>query len=63
MRECDYMNNTIRLLQVVVLGFGLKELWTAMEYYKQKKKKWAIASLCMGIFACACAIISMTGLL
>ena len=40
MRECDYMNNTIRLLQIVVLGFGLKELWTAMEYYKQKNRAY-----------------------
>ena len=52
-----------KLLQFVVLGFGVKELMNAMEYHKQKKEKWAIASLCMGIFACACAIISMTGIL
>ena len=57
------MNNTIRLLQIIVLGFGIKELWSAMRYHKQQKKKWAIASLCIGIFACACAIISMTGIL
>ena len=46
----------IRILQFLVLVFGLKELFNAMEYHKQKKKKWVIASLCMGIFACACAI-------
>ena len=57
------MNNTIRLLQFVLLGFGVKELWNAVEYYKQKKKKWAVASLCMGVFACACVIISMTGII
>ena len=55
--------NTIKLLQFVVLVFGIKELGNAIAYYKQQKKKWAIASLCMRIFACACAIISITGLL
>ena len=53
----------IRILQFLVLAFGLKELFNAMEYHTQKKKKWVIASLCMGIFACACAIISITGIL
>ena len=55
--------NTIRLLQFIVLIFGIKELGNAIAYHKQKKTKWAIASLCMGLFACACAIISMTGIL
>ena len=55
--------NTIRLLQFVVIVFGLKELGNAIAYHKQKKTKWAIASLIMGIFACSCAIISMTGIL
>ena len=53
----------ITLLQLLVLVLGMKELWTAKESYKQGKKKWAMASLCMGIFACACAIISFTGIL
>ena len=52
----------IRILQLVALALGVKELCNAREYYKQKKTKWAIASLIMGIFACACAIISMTGI-
>lgn len=55
--------NMIRLLQFIVLAFGAKELWNALVYHRQQKKKWMIASLCMGIFACACAIISMTGIL
>lgn len=55
--------NGIRLLQIVLLIFGVKELGNALAYHKQKKAKWAIASLIMGIFACACAIISMTGIL
>ena len=55
--------NMIRILQFVVIVFGLKELGNAMAYHKQKKTKWAIASLCVGIFACACAIISITGIL
>lgn len=53
----------IRILQLVALTFGVKELYNAREYHKQKKTKWAIASLCVGIFACACAIVSMTGIL
>ena len=61
-KECDYMD-MIRILQLVALTFGVKELYNAREYHKQKKTKWAIASLCVGIFACACAIVSMTGIL
>ncbi len=53
----------IRIFQFVVLGFGVKELWNVVEYHRQQKKKWAIASFCMGIFACACAIISLIGML
>lgn len=53
----------ITVLQLLALVSGIKELWAAKEYYKQQKRKWAIASLCMGIFACACAIISFTGIL
>lgn len=53
----------IGLLQVIALAFGVKELGNAMAYHKQNKSKWAIASLCIGVFACACAIISMTGII
>ena len=48
----------IRILQLVALAFGVEELCNARKYYKQKKTRWAIASLCVGIFACACAIIT-----
>ena len=61
-KERDCMD-TIKIFQFVVLVFGVKELYNALEYYKQKKKKWAIASLCMGVFACACSIVSLTGIL
>ena len=61
-RSCDYMD-MIRILQFAVLVFGVKELSNALAYHKQKKKKWAIASLCIGVFACACAVVSMTGIL
>ena len=54
--------NMIRILQFVAIVFGLKELGNVVAYHKQKKTEWAIASLIMGIFACACAIISMTGI-
>lgn len=55
--------NMITLLQFVVLGFGIKEFWNAIEYHRQQKNKWTIASLCIGVFACACAILSMIGIL
>ena len=53
----------IRILQFIVLAFGIKELCNARAYHKQKKTKWAIASLTMGIFACGCSIVSLTGIL
>jgi len=53
----------ITIFQLLALVSGIKELWAAREYYKQQKKKWAIASFCMGIFACSCVIISFTGIL
>ena len=53
----------IRILQLVALAFGVEVLCNARKYYKQMKTRWAIASLCVGIFACACAIISITGIL
>ena len=55
--------NMIRTLQFIALCLGVKELLNAIEYHKQQKNKWAIASLCIGIFACVCAVISMTGIL
>lgn len=61
-KEC-YCMDMIKILQFVVLAFGVKEFYNAVEYCKQKKKKWAIASLCMGIFACTCSIVSLTGIL
>ena len=53
----------IRILQLTALALGIKESYHALEYHKPAKKKWAIASLCTGVFACACAIISITGIL
>lgn len=53
----------IKILLLVAFGFGVKELWSARQYHKEQKKKWAIASLCVGIFACACAILGLTGII
>ena len=53
----------ITIMQLTALAMGLKELANAAEFHKQRKTKWAIASLCIGLFACGCAIISMTGIL
>ena len=52
----------ITILQLLVLVFGIKELRNAAEYRRQQETKWAAASLCMGLFACACGIISITGI-
>lgn len=51
------------LVQLTLLLLGIKELFAAKEYYGQQKKKWAVASACMGIFGCVCAIVSFTGIL
>ena len=53
----------IRIMLLVALAFGVKELWSAKQYYKEQKKKWAMASLCVGIFACVCAILGLTGII
>jgi len=57
------MDTMITILQLLVIAFGIRELWNSLSFFKQKKKGWAIASLCIGVFTCACAIISMTGIL
>ena len=61
----DYMNTLqiIRIMLLVVFGFGVKELWSAKQYYNEHKMKWAIASLCVGILACVCAIFGLTGII
>ena len=51
------------ILQLIVLGFSIKELFAAKSYYMQQKKKWAIASVCMGIFGCACVLFSWAGII
>ena len=53
----------LTFMQIIVLALGIKELLNANAYRKQQKKKWAVASLFPGVFACACAIISFTGVL
>ena len=53
----------IKILPFIVFAFGVKELYHALEYRKQNKKKWATASVLAGAFACTCAVISMTGIL
>ena len=53
----------VKIPQFVVMAFGVKELYHALEYYKQKENKWAITSLSMGDFACVCSIVSLTGTL
>jgi hypothetical protein len=52
-----------RVLLAVVFAFGTKELWNAKQYYTDGKKKWAVVSLCVGLFACICAILGLTGII
>lgn len=53
----------LRMLLLVVLVFGIKELIKANRYFREKQKKWAVASLCVGIFACICAFLGLTGII
>ena len=52
-----------RVLLAVVFAFGIKELWNAKQYHRNGQKKWVIASLCVGIFACICAVLGLTGII
>lgn len=62
--EDDGMDRSdmITMVQIVLLALGTKELFAARAYYRQQKKKWAVASLFMGGFAWVCAILSITGI-
>lgn len=51
------------ILQFALLGFGALELWNAAVYRRRRKNSWAAAALGVGILACACAVVSMTGAL
>lgn len=53
----------IQVYQLIVLAFGIQQLYKAWNYYKQKDKKWAIACLSIGLFACVCSIAALTGIL
>ena len=44
----------IRILQLVALAFGIKELCNAREYYKQKKKMGNRLSVCWYLCLCLC---------
>ncbi len=50
-------------LQLALLCFGIKEIGSAVEYYVNKKKKYAMASLDIGIFVCVCALLSVTNII
>ena len=34
----------IRFMLLVVFAFGVKELWTAKQYHKEDRKRWAICT-------------------
>ena len=53
----------IRVMLLVVFAFGAKELWSAKQYHTEGRKKWAIASFCVGLFACGCAVLGLTGVI
>ncbi len=47
----------LRVMQVFLLITGIKEIWSAREYHKQGKKKWAMASFVFGILYCAVVVL------
>ena len=51
----------VKILQLVVMAFGV--IVSCVGIYKQKEKKWGFTSLSMGVFACVCSIVSLTGIL
>lgn len=51
------MNKMTILLIICVTYLGIREFATAKKHYDNNEKKWAIASLIVGIFAIVCAVL------
>jgi len=50
-------------LPLLLFCFGLKEFINVKEYYDNQQKKFAFASLGVGIFVCICAFFSITNII
>lgn len=50
-------------LPLLLFFLGLKEFISAKEYYDNQQKKFALASLGVGIFVCVCAFFSLTNII
>lgn len=46
-------------LPLLLFCLGLREIFSSIEYFNNHKKHWAYAALCVGIFACICAALSL----
>ena len=50
-------NRMTVLLIICVVYLGIRELTAAKKHYDNNEKKWAVASLIVGIFALVCAFL------
>lgn len=50
-------------LQLLFFVFGLKEIIGAKEYYDNQQKKFAFASLGVGLFSCVGIFLSVTNII
>jgi len=50
-------------LPLLLFCLGLKEFINVKEYYDNQQKKFAFASLGVGILACVCAFLSVTNII
>jgi hypothetical protein len=57
------MNIVIFVLQFLALRYGIKALRQSAEYGRQKKRMKSLAMLLTGILLCACALLSLAGVI
>ena len=50
-------------LALLLLCMGFQKSLRAKDYYNNTQKKWAIASLVVGVSACICGFLSFTNLI
>lgn len=46
-------------LAILLLCMVFQEFFSARTYYLNKQRKWAIATLIVGIFVCVCGFLSL----
>ena len=57
------MNIVIFVLQFLALRYGIKALRQSAENGRQKKRMKSLAMLLTGILLCACALLSLAGVI